>query len=144
MPIPERSFLFSLTRLASRYKTELAQGFATAGYADVTPDYWIVIECLLEEENISLGQLAQRTNKDNGAITRIVGGMERNDLVVRTASASDRRSFQMSLTKYAHSIAPTLKQIEIDILKRSTEGLNPIEVKELIRMVEHLFDRLNR
>ncbi|HCY00489.1 MAG TPA: hypothetical protein DG754_10150 [Bacteroidales bacterium] len=143
MNTPSKSFVYTLTRIASRYKTELAQSFASNGYPDVTPDYWIVLEWLWEEENITLGQLAKRTNKDKASITRITGGMERNDLVVRTPSASDKRSFLISMSKYAKSIIDDLKQIEEDTLKHATKGLNPIEVKELVRMLEHLFINLD-
>lgn len=139
---PSNPFVFTLTRLASRYRTELSQTLASKGFADVTPDYWIVLEQLQQEDNITLGQLAQRTNKDNASITRIIGGMERNDLVVRTASASDKRSYLISMSKYARSIFEQLQQIELDVFAKATQGLNPIEVKELIRMMEHLFDRL--
>lgn len=135
-------FVFIVTRLYSKYRTELAQTFASKGFSDVTPDYWIVLEQLNREENIAFGQLAQRTHKDSASITRIIGGMERNDLVVRTASASDRRSYLVSMSRYARSIFEQLQQIEQDVFAKATQGLNPIEVKELIRMMEHLFDRL--
>jgi len=72
-----------------------------------------------------------------------VGGMERNDLVVRTPSASDKRSFQISMSKYAKSIYEKLKQIEEDTLKNATNGLSPIEVKELTRMLNHLYEKLS-
>ena len=143
MNTPSKSFVYTLTRISSRYKTELAQNFASNGYSDVTPDYWILLEWLWEEENITLGQLAERTSKDKASITRIIGGMERNDLVIRTPSASDKRSFLISMSKYAKSIIENLKQIEGDTLKRATNKLNPIEVKELVRMLEHLFVNLD-
>lgn len=143
MNTPSKSFVYILTRISSRYKTELAQSFASNGYPEVTPDYWIILEWLWEEDNVTLGQLAQRASKDKASITRIIGGMERNELVVRTPSASDKRSFLISMSKYAKSIIESLKQIEEDTLKRATKGLNPIEVKELVRMLEHLFSNLD-
>ncbi|HDP54604.1 MAG TPA: MarR family transcriptional regulator [Bacteroidetes bacterium] len=139
----DKSFTYTLTRAASRFRTELAQNFASNGYADVTPDYWIVLEWLSDEDNITLGQLAKRASKDNASITRIVGGMERNDLVVRTPSTSDKRSFQISMSKYAKSIYENLKQIEEYTLKNATNGLSPIEVKELTRMLNHLYEKLS-
>ncbi len=139
----DKSFTYTLTRAASRFRTELAQNFASNGFANVTPDYWIVLEWLNDEDNITLGQLAKRASKDNASITRIVGGMERNDLVVRTPSASDKRSFQISMSKYAKSIYEKLKQIEEDTLKNATNGLSPIEVKELSRMLNHLYEKLS-
>ena len=124
-----KSFAYTITRVVSRYRTELAQNFASQGFADVSPDYWIVLEWLWEEDNITIGQLAKRTSKDNAAITRIVDGMERNDLVNRVTSPTDKRSFQIVLTKYAKGIVDKLKAIELATLEKATEGLNPIEVK---------------
>lgn len=138
-----KSFVYTLTRIASRYRTELAQNFAAKGFADITPDYWIVLEWLWEEDNITIGQLAKRTSKDNAAISRIVDGMERNDLVNRMASATDKRSYQIVLTKYAKGIIEQLRAIEEATLQKATDGLNPIEVKELIRMLEHLYEKLD-
>jgi MarR family transcriptional regulator for hemolysin len=138
-----KSFVYTLTKVASRYRTELAQSFAKLGNQDVTPDYWIVLEWLWEEDNITIGQLAKKTSKDNAALSRIIDGMERNDLVNRIASATDKRSYQIVLTKYARSIIEKLKTIEESVLAKATNGLNPIEVKELIRMLEHLYNKLD-
>ncbi|MDX9847802.1 MAG: MarR family transcriptional regulator [Tenuifilaceae bacterium] len=138
-----KSFVYTLTRVSSKYRTELAQSFASQGFADVTPDYWIVLEWLWEEDNITIGQLAKRTSKDNAALSRIIDGMERNDLVNRVASPTDKRSYQIVLTKYAKSIVEKLKAIEESTLQKASAGLYPIEVKELIRMLEHLYNKLD-
>jgi DNA-binding MarR family transcriptional regulator len=138
-----KSFVFTLTRVASRYRNELAQSFASNGYHDITPDYWIVLEWLMEEDNINIGQLAKRTNKDNASLSRILDGMERNDLVNRVSSPTDKRSYQIVLTKYAKGIVEKLKSIEESVLEKTTKGLNPIEVKELIRMLKHLYNKLD-
>ena len=137
-----KSFVYTLTRVSSKYRTELAQRFSSQGFADITPDYWIVLEWLAEEDNVSIGQLAKRTSKDNAALSRIIDGMERNDLAVRAASPSDKRSYQITMTKYARSIIGKLQEIERQALNECTEGLNPIEVKELIRMLDHIYDRM--
>lgn len=138
-----KSFTYTITRVASRYKTDLAQNFASQGLADVTPDYWIVLEWQWEEDNITIGQLAKRTSKDNAAITRIIDGMERNDLVNRVPSPTDKRSFQIVLTKYAKGIFEKLKAVEMATFEKATDGLNPIEVKEFIRMLDHLYENLD-
>jgi DNA-binding MarR family transcriptional regulator len=138
------SFVTILTRLSSRYRTELNQSFAQSGKPDITPDYWIVLETLWEEDNLTIGQLAKRTHKDNAGLSRILDGMERNDLVNRIQSPTDKRAFLIVLTKYANGLKEKLAQIEIETLEKATKGLNPIEVKELVRMMNHLFENLER
>jgi DNA-binding MarR family transcriptional regulator len=101
------------------------------------------LEWLWEEDNISIGQLAKRTSKDNAALSRIIDGMERNNLVNRISSSTDKRSYQIVMTKHAREILEKLRSIEETVLNKSIRGLNPIEVKELIRMLEHLYEKLD-
>lgn len=137
------SFVTILTRLSSRYRTELNQNFAKNGKSDITPDYWIVLESLWEEDNLTIGQLAKKTHKDNAGLSRILDGMERNNLVIRVQSPADKRAFIISLTKYSKGLKNELEQIESQTLDKAINGLNPIEVKELVRMMNHLFNNLN-
>lgn len=136
------SFTHLITKVSSKYRKEFSQALAGKGFGDITPDYFIVLEKLWEEDNISIGQLARRTNKDNASISRIVDGMERNDLVRRIPHETDKRAYLISLTKYSISLKDQLVPIEASVLEKATSGLNPIEVKELVRMLHHLFARL--
>lgn len=138
------SFVSILTRLSAKYRTVLNQNFTKIGNSDVTPDFFIVLEVLWDEDNLTIGQLAKRTNKDNAGLSRILDGMERNDLVNRIASPTDKRSYLIVLTSYAKSLKEKLSKIEEDTLSKSAKGLNPIEVKELVRMMNHLFENLDR
>lgn len=138
------SFAHLITKVSARYRTEISQSLAGKGFGNITPDYFIVLEKLWEEDNISIGQLAQRTNKDNASISRIVDGMERNDLVRRIPHETDKRTYLICLTKYSISLKDQLVPIEAAVLEKATSGLNPIEVKELVRMLNHMFARLKR
>jgi DNA-binding MarR family transcriptional regulator len=139
-----KSFTHLITKVSSKYRTEFSQTLASNGFSNITPDYFIVLEWLWEEDNISIGQLAKRTDKDNASLSRILDGMERNDLVRRIPSETDKRSYFIILSKYSKELKDKLSQIEAKILEKSTQGLNPIEVKELIRMLNHLFVRLDQ
>lgn len=138
------SFAHLITKVSARYRTEFSQSLAGKGFGNITPDYFIVLEKLWEEDNISIGQLAQRTNKDNASISRIVDGMERNDLVRRIPHETDKRAYLITLTKYSIGLKEQLVPIEAAVLEKATSGLNPIEVKELVRMLNHMFARLKR
>jgi len=144
MAATKESFTFTLTRLASHYRTELTQNFAKNGHADITPDYWIVLEALWKEDNISISMLAKRTCKDNAGLSRILDGMERNDLVNRIVCAGDKRSYSIVLTKYAQGLKEKLQAVEEETLQQASKGLNPIETMELRRMLNHMFSNLEK
>lgn len=122
----------------------MSQSFARHGKADITPDYFIVLEALWQEDNLTIGQLAKRTHKDNAGLSRILDGMERNDLVNRIQSPTDKRAFHIVLTKYSKGLKDKLAEIESETFEKACKGLNPIEVKELVRMMNHLFDNMGR
>jgi len=144
MDLFEPSFTSIISRLSSKYRTVLNQNFTKNRFPDVSPDFWIVLEALYKEDNLTIGQLAKLTHKDNAGLSRIIDGMERNDLVNRIPNSTDKRSFLVVLTNYAKSLKEKLTKIEEETLTKSTKGLNPIEVKELVRMMNHLFDNLDR
>ena len=131
----DNSFTHIITRTSSRYRNILSQQMSSQGLGHITPDYRIILEVLWKEDNIGIGALATRASKDNASLTRIIDGMERNDLVQRIKSSTDGRASLIVLTSYAISIKERVEEVEQIVFERATSGLNPIEVKELERIL---------
>lgn len=139
-----KSFAFIITKTSSAYRSLLAKNLALKGYGDITPDYWIVLEELWIEDNLSIGLLANKTHKDPASISRIVDGMAKKGFVRKVKDASDSRFSNVVLTKKGADIQTKIQPIVDEFFTESTRGLNPIEVKELIRMLEHIFTNTDR
>lgn len=134
----------TITKAASSYRVSLARAFQSEGFGEITPDYFIVLHQLWIEDNISIGDLAQRTSKDNASISRIIEGMSKKNLVKRLKNVNDARFSRIILTKKGIELKAHLPTISEEFNAFATRGLNPIEVKELVRMLEHIFTNTNR
>lgn len=132
-------FAFTITRAASSYRSSLARAFQSEGFGEITPDYFILLYQLWNEDNISIGDLAHRTSKDGASISRIVEGMSKKNLVKRVKNSNDIRFSRVILTKKGNELKAHLPSISEKFNALATKGLSPIEVKELQRMLEHVY-----
>lgn len=133
------SFLFTITKACSAYRLHIANAFAEKGFSEITPDYFIVLEKLWENDNIGIGLLAQRVRKDSASVSRIIDGMSQKGLVKRVKSENDSRYSNIILTKKGFELEEKLKVIVDECHVNAMHGLSPIEIKELGRMLEHVF-----
>ncbi len=139
-----KSFAFVITKTASAYRTSLAKTFTIKGYSEITPDYYILLEQLWIVDNLSLGLLANKTHKDPASVSRIIDGMVKKGLVKRIKDENDSRFSNIILTKKGNELKDKIQPIVDEYYNESTRGLNPIEVKELVRMLEHIFSNTNK
>ncbi len=133
------SFNFIITKTGAAYRQQLANAFAANGFSEISPDYYIVLEKLWETDNLSIGTLAQKVCKDSASVSRMVDGMSQKGLLKRVKNESDSRFSNVILTKKGFEMEVKLKAIAEEYHTHAMRGLNPIEVKELIRMLEHVF-----
>ena len=59
---------------------------------EITPDQWVVMYCLWQENELSVGEISKRTKKDFANITRIVDKLEKRGYVNKVKSKKDSRS----------------------------------------------------
>jgi MarR family transcriptional regulator, organic hydroperoxide resistance regulator len=105
----------------------LSKNFRSAGY-DITVEQWRVIANLWNREGQSQRELAAAVRKDKTGMTRILNGMEKRNLVVRTPDKTDARNKLIYLTRKGREIQQALV-----VLTRRTldEALNGITEEDL-------------
>jgi DNA-binding MarR family transcriptional regulator len=72
-------------------------------------------------------------------MSRIVEGMSKKNLVKRVKNTSDSRFSKIILTKKGNELKAHLPNIFEKFNALATKGLSPIEVRELQRMLEHVY-----
>lgn len=107
----------------------LNQNFRSGGY-DITVEQWRVLVNLWNREGQSQRELAEAVHKDKTGMTRILNGMEKRDLVVRTPDKADARNKLIYLTRKGREYQQALV-----VLTRKTldEALHGIAEEELQR-----------
>ena len=109
---------------------------------DVTSSQILAIFIISQEEQVTMGQLAQMLDLTPRAITGLMAGLEKKKLVTRTKDQSDARITWLSLSEAGRRF---LKNTRPDASKKLSglfEVLTKKEQIELVRIIEKLTDHM--
>jgi DNA-binding MarR family transcriptional regulator len=115
----------------------LQKNFRAAGL-EITIEQWSVLYHLWKEDGLSQQELCNRTFRDKPSITRLIDNLEKQHLVNRLPSTTDRRINLVALTNKAKD----MQQLTIDLANQTmNEALNGVK-KEDIDLVKQIFQRV--
>ena len=115
----------------------LQKNFRNAGL-EITIEQWSILYHLWKEDCLSQQELCNRTFRDKPSITRLIDNLEKQNLVKRMPSKTDRRINLVCLTDNAK----ILQQQTIDLAHQTmNEALIGIE-KEDIEVVKLVFQKV--
>lgn len=105
---------------------------------NVTPEQWVVMFYLWQENGLSIGEIANRSKKDFANVTRIVDKLIKMKYVIKKKSKKDGRSFLV----YIQPAADTIKKDIQDCWKQASDvALNEIseaEHQELVKILDKI------
>lgn len=99
---------------------------------DITTEQWVLVAKLGEENGITQKDLAERTEKDQANVTRIIDLLEKKGLVRREKNSTDRRSMLVHLTDEGEKLREQLAPIEESVVNVSLSGMSE-EEKALLK-----------
>ena len=105
---------------------------------DITPEQWTVLLFLWEKDGVSQQELCNATFKDKPSMTRLIDNMERQNLVVRIASKSDRRTNLVYLTRQGRELEDRARNVANRTLKEALTGVTAEELRisqEVLRKI---------
>lgn len=91
---------------------------------DITLEQWIVLLTLSEQEGISQKHLAEKVDKDQPTVARILDILERKELAERRASKEDRRSFSVHITNKGINLKEKVVHFLEDIFLKMLKGIS--------------------
>jgi DNA-binding MarR family transcriptional regulator len=124
-----RDVLDSLRRIVR----SLRLSARTAELRGVSGAQMFVLQCLAAESPSSVNDLASRTATDQSSVSVVVSRLVSRGLVVRRASASDRRRLQLSLTPAGRALVRSIPQAPQDRLLVALAILSTSELSTLAR-----------
>jgi DNA-binding MarR family transcriptional regulator len=101
-----------------------------------------VVKMLEALGDLSLSRLSEKIRAQNSTVTGIVDRMEREGLVVRTRSATDRRVVHIQLTEKGTELASEVKVEPIAIFRDALSSLSRDEMRDLLRILTKLANRV--
>lgn len=112
--------------------------------ANLTGPQLTVIKMLEQIGDLSLSELSDRIRAQNSTVTGIIDRMEREGLVVRERSTTDRRVVHIKLTDKGERIAAEIPVEPMEIFRGALESLSPQETRELLKISTKLATQVQK
>ena len=135
------AYSFLLDRTARRVKQYAQQKFNELDL-NITVDQWLLLKHLYENESMKQNELAEVLFKDNPTLTRIIDLLCDKGLAMRKTHPTDRRSFNVELTKEGKKkvelIKPKIKAIRL----KAWEGLSERDFTHFKKVLNTIYHNL--
>lgn len=133
---------FILESTAKKIKLELQRKFNEIN-ADITVDQWVILLELYQHNTQNQVELCERCSKDAPTITRIIELLLKKELITREECKSDRRKFNISLSRKGKSLVQKLLPIVIEFRKKGWNNLTDKDIQHMERITKKIRENLN-
>ena len=139
----KRGELYSvITGMASTaIARRLQKNFRQAGI-ELTVEQWSILVHLWKENGLSQQELCNRTYRDKPSVTRLLDNMEKQGLVVRKTSKTDRRINLVQVTPTAMALKDQTTLIANDTLNDGLDGISKEEIDVVKKVLQQVYDNL--
>src|SRR6476646_11145921 len=141
----KRGELYSvITGMASTaVARHLQKNFRQAGL-EITIEQWSVLYHLWKEDCLSQQELCNRTFRDKPSITRLIDNLEKQKLVKRMASKTDRRINMVCLTEAAKNLQNVTIDLANQTMDEALTGVAKDEIETVKKVLHQVYDNLNK
>jgi DNA-binding MarR family transcriptional regulator len=101
-----------------------------------------VVKLLETFGDLSLSSLSERIRAQNSTVTGIIDRMEREGLVKRERSTTDRRVVFIRLTEKGRKLASEIRVEPMELFRGALESLSRDDVRDLLRIMSKLQKRV--
>lgn len=143
--IIDLSIGYLVGRLSRAIIKRLSKKFQDAGI-DVSYEQWSILVHLYRQDGQTQQALARIAVKDKAAVTRLLNGLEKKNIVLRIPDRNDKRSNFIYLTNKAKELKPRLIGFVEEMLAEAGQGIDPDEMSRCRATINNIFtnfDRLN-
>lgn len=118
----EKALAYWIHRVYQASRNEMFRLFREHG-VEITPEQWIVLVRLWEEDGRTQTDLGQSTYRDRPTMSRILDGMEKADLLERRADPTSARIWRVHLTARGKALRKKLVPLARDLVARTQRGI---------------------
>jgi len=115
-----------------------------AGQYGLTGPQLAVIKMLEPVGRLSLSELSEKIRARNSTVTGIIDRMEREGLVTRVRSKSDRRVVHIQLSQKGQELAANIPVEPVHIFRQALSELSAEEARVLLTILKRLVERVRK
>src|SRR6476469_7809495 len=120
----------------------LQKHFREAGL-EITIEQWSILYHLWLEDGLSQQELCNRTFRDKPSITRLIDNLEKQKLVKRMASKTDRRINLVCLTDAGRDLQNITIDIANQTMNEALVGIEKDEIDRVKQVLQKVYDNLS-
>ncbi|MBA2873396.1 MarR family winged helix-turn-helix transcriptional regulator [Thermaerobacillus caldiproteolyticus] len=112
---------------------------------NITAEQWGVLRTLNESDKISQKELAERADKDQATLTKILDLLEKNGFAERIPNPTDRRSFLITITEKGTELSQQLIPFIETVFEKFVHQIDEEKLaiyQEVLRSIERNIDAL--
>jgi len=128
---------FRVYQLNQRFRAALYRAFLSEGQT-MTPEQWIVLVRLWQNDGATQTELVESTLKDKATLSRILGVMERDGLVLRRPDPVDSRSRRVHLTRAGKDLRSRFTPIVRAMVEQIEAGISESDLEITLRTMLRL------
>ena len=119
----------------------LQKNFRQEG-VEITIEQWSVLYHLWKKNGMSQQELCNATFRDKPSITRLLDNLEKQQLVRRVPSPTDRRLNLIQLTEAAKQLQEKTMALASTTLNEALEGVSAEDIERAKRVLQQVYDNL--
>ncbi|MFQ6675526.1 MAG: MarR family winged helix-turn-helix transcriptional regulator [Fidelibacterota bacterium] len=136
----ENSTGFLVVRTARSMKKALDTQLVELG---LTASQHTVLSTLAHSDGLSLSEVGRRVFLDKPAITGLADRLEKDGLVQRKRTSSDRRVIKLYLTPKGRKLLRRMNEIATSVDRDLVSVLTPEQLKQLRQMLNRIWRKAN-
>jgi len=105
---------------------------------NITPDQWVVMYYLWEENGLSVGEIAKRSKKDFANVTRIIEKLKKLGYINKKKSKKDSRVSHIYILPEADQLKDKIYKSMIESTALALEGFNDSEQEVLLALLKRI------
>ncbi len=109
---------------------------------DLTFEQIMILHILEIEEGLRISDIAEKSDRDRTTTSRMIGGLERRNLVVRVPDPQDERQKRVYLTRLAHDRLSELDELRDEFKNTVIGSISKADQELTMRVLNQLADRL--
>lgn len=109
---------------------------------EITPEQFLVLMALNDNDGIYQRQLANMTFKDRPNINRIVTILEKNEYITSKNSSNGRQIKQLFITEKGKEICNEILPIIFDVWNTTTKDISEDEIEQFINTLQKIEQNL--
>lgn len=112
------------------------------GVEDIAPSQGSILASLIQNKEMSLGEIATNVRRDRSTITTAVRKLEHLGYVNRKTNKEDKRSALVHLSKKGKSLAPVFMEISEQLFRQSYRGFRKEDREQFRTLLQRMLHNL--